>query len=141
MITFCAASLFATGGSNPPETLDDLYDALRTLRAESEDPAYILMDEGLSPDMTTAMEEFTEADHCISGYKRDLQKKPGSIRLPGTQLLPSISIPIFHIPFSLNASIVCRLALFKRFECDNLFRLAYAASVIISLPSRYARRL
>ena len=74
LITFCAASLFATGGSDPPETLDDLCDARRTLRAEYEDPAYILMDEGLSPDMTTAMEEFTEADHCISGYKRDLQK-------------------------------------------------------------------
>ena len=72
MITFCAASLFATGGSDPPETLGDLYDALRTLRAEYEDPAYILMDEGLSPDMTTAMEEFTEA--AWDDYKRDLQK-------------------------------------------------------------------
>ena len=49
--------------------------------------------------------------------------------------------PIFHVPFSRKASIVCRLALLIRFECDSLFLFPYSASVVISAPSKYASLL
>ena len=44
--------------------------------------------------------------------------------------------PIFHTPFSRKASIVCRVALLIKLECDILFIFAYSASVIICAPSK-----
>ena len=55
--------------------------------------------------------------------------------------LGSPYVPIFHTPFSKNASMVCRVALLIRFGCESLFRFAYSTRVIIFFPSKYASLL
>src|SRR3989344_6410001 len=53
----------------------------------------------------------------------------------------SCYIPIFQSPFSINTSIVWRLALLSAFEWDRRLSLAYSESVTIFLCSKYANRL